>query len=165
MSISFTIEATGIDDLLAQIPDGPRRDQTLHDTLDQGRFVVQRAIMDVMPVLTGASRRNTDTTIDGLQAAIVIRGGAVFADQGVSPHSISSQNGLLLKFMLGGGANSAARLTGTARSGNEAQYTFSSYVSHPGQPAQHFVQTGLDNSLQDFKAVMESELAGMISGS
>lgn len=161
--IEFNVVSGDISDLLQQIPDGPARERTLQTTLDQGRFVVQRGIMDAMPVRTGFSRRNTDTDIGDLVAHVVVRGGAAFADAGTAPHMIYP-SGHLLRFMEDGGANPAARLTGQARMGSEAAYIFAYAVHHPGQAAQNFIQTGVDESLDEFRSVMESALQGMIDG-
>lgn len=164
MSITITVEAAGLDEMLARIPDGPRREATLHEILDRGRFIVQREIMDLLPVKTGNSRRNTDTDIQGLTAHVTVRGGAAFADQGTQPHEIFPRAANFLRFVPGGGANPAARLTGVARRGREDVYIFALEVHHPGQPAENFMATGLNESLDDFERLMERSLGDMIGG-
>lgn len=171
VAITVTTQPS-IQELMDRVPNGPRRAVVLGSAIDQMRWRVQRNVMDAMPdTATGNMRRSTRSTYDGgLSAEIVIdpvseetgRGYAAYSNFGVAPHQILARLATNLRFVPRGAKNPQARLTGKARKGQEDAYVYSRAVNHPGQPAQNFLQVGLDNSMEDIRQLLTLAAEAMV---
>lgn len=166
--IQFTVTVDPpLSTVLDKLPDGPAREEAMDWVLDQGRFIVMRNIMARMPDTgTGNMRRRTTTDHTHLHAEVRVEAGyAKFPDQGVVPHPIAPRMATMLRFVMGGAKNAEhARRSGQARRGHESAYVFASLVHHPGQPAQHFMEGGLQDSLDAFGALVRQGAERMLGG-